>query len=43
MKQLKFHQSVGKGKRREGLDSIIMEDTGVKVGCCSMFYFCRSK
>lgn len=41
VKQTKFHQQASKGKRREGAGSIILDDTKVKVGCCSLFYFCR--
>ena len=43
-KQIYFHPVLKQnGKQRRDANGIILDDTKVKVGCCSLFYFCRGK
>lgn len=43
-KQTYFHPVLKQnGKGRRDANGIILDDSKVKVGCCSMFYFCRGR
>ena len=42
-KQLYFHPKVssnGGTRRNPSSSDLILDDSKIKVGCCSMFYFC---